>query len=96
LNGAVAGFAAGSRFKGSIRNCLNGTVGPGFAVGSRFKGSIRDGLKWTVAPGVAVGSRFKGSIRDGLNGATGPGVVGCGCTWPGPCRVAFGCGCPIK
>jgi membrane protease subunit (stomatin/prohibitin family) len=42
--GAVAPvFAAGSRFKGSIRNGLNGVVA-GFAAGSQFKGSVRNGL----------------------------------------------------
>jgi hypothetical protein len=35
--GAIAPvFAVGSRFKGSVRNGLNGTVEPGFVAGSRF------------------------------------------------------------
>jgi hypothetical protein len=52
--GTVApGFAAGSRFKGSIRDGLNGTVAD-FAVGSRFKGSVRDGFIGTVGPGFAA------------------------------------------
>ena len=71
LGGGV-GKAPGSRFKGSVRNGLNGTVAPGFAVGSRFKGSIRDGLNGAVEPGFAVGSRFKGSVRNGLNGTVMP------------------------
>jgi hypothetical protein len=98
LNGAVEpGFAVGSRFKGSVRVGLNGTVMLGFVVGSRFKGSMRDGLNGTVMLGFVVGSRFKGSIRDGLNGAVEPGfVAACGCAGPGPCRVAFCWGCPIK
>ena len=90
-------FAVGSRFKGSIRDGLNGAVEPGFAVGSRFKGSVRVGLNGTVMLGFVVGSRFKGSMRDGLNGTVEPNLVAaCGCAGPGPCRVAFRCGCPIK
>ena len=72
--GSALGHAQGSRFKGSIRNGLNGVVEPVFAIGSRFKGSVRNGLNGAVGPGFTVGSRFKGSIRDGLNGAVGPGV----------------------
>ena len=69
-----SGTASVSRFKGSIRDGLNGMVGTGFAVGSRFKGSARDSLNGAVEPGFAVGSRFKGSVQDGLNLVVGPGV----------------------
>jgi hypothetical protein len=75
---------------------LNGTAEPGDAIGSRFKGSIWNGLNGAVEAGFAAGSRLKGSVRDGLNGAVGLGVAGCGRALSGPCRVAFGCGCPIK
>jgi hypothetical protein len=57
---------AGSRFKGSVRNGLNGVVGPDFAVGSRFKGSVRDGLNDVVGPDV--GARWGGQMA----GARGP------------------------
>jgi hypothetical protein len=72
--GAVApGFAAGSRFRGSVRNGSNGVVGVGFGAGSRFKGSIRNGLNGAVVAGFAAGSRFKGPIPNGLNGTVEPG-----------------------
>jgi hypothetical protein len=54
LDGVVADFAVGSRFKGSVRNGLNGAVEPGFAIGSRFKGSIRDGLNRAVGLGIGA------------------------------------------
>ena len=60
------GHAQGSRFKGSIRNGLNGAVGAGFAIGSRFKGSIRDGLNSTVGPGVGV--PCGGRLAEGAGG----------------------------
>jgi hypothetical protein len=48
------GGTAGSRFKGSVRDGLNGTVGAGFAVGARFKGSVRNGLNGAVGAGVGA------------------------------------------
>jgi hypothetical protein len=54
LDGVVAPcFGVGSRFKGSVRDGLNGTVAD-FAVGSRFKGSVRDGLNGTAGLGEAA------------------------------------------
>ena len=63
-----AGIAPGSRFKGSVRERLNGVVA-GFAVGSRFKGSVRDGLNGGVGRGV-------GGPCDGrMAGALGPAAA---------------------
>ena len=74
--GAVgAGFAVGSRFKGSIREGLNGTVEPGFAVGSRFKGSIRDGLNGAVEPGLVA-----------ARGCAGPGLCRVAFCWGCPIK----------
>src|SRR5580658_180437 len=75
LSTVAPGFAAGSRFKGSVRNGSNGAVEPGFVAGSRFKGSVRNGSNGAVEPGFAIGSRFKGSVRNGLNRAVGPGFA---------------------
>ena len=58
-----SGTASVSRFKGSIRNGLNGMVGTGFAVGSRFKGSIRNGLDGATGPGV--GTPCGGRLAEG-------------------------------
>jgi hypothetical protein len=79
------GGTAGSRFRGSVRDGLNGTVGAGFPVGSRFKGSVRNGLNGAVGAGFAVGSRFKGSVRNGLNRAGAAGF-GAGSRFKGSVR----------
>ena len=65
LDGVVAEFAVGSRFKGSVRNGLNGAVEPGFAIGSRFKGSIRDGLNDRFEIREIAGSRCCAGGRAG-------------------------------
>jgi hypothetical protein len=69
-----AGFGgtAGSRFKGSVRDGLNGTVEPGFVVGSRFNGSVRDGLDGAVGP--RVGAPCGGRLAEGA-GRKGAGSV---------------------
>jgi hypothetical protein len=62
------GFAVGSRFKGSVRNGLNGAIGAVLAVGSRFKGSIRDGSYGAV--GADVGASCDGRIAGARRPAT--------------------------
>jgi hypothetical protein len=61
------GFVGGSRFKGSIRDGLNGAVVRSFAAGSRFKGSIRDGLNGATGLGLGApcDGRMTGAHRPG-------------------------------